>query len=67
MENNPTDPTQGTHEITFGRHLWIETEDFLEMPIPKYKAPVPPTARVPFEGCLPHPLHRLCQGRERPT
>ena len=37
VENNPTDPTQGTHEITFSRHLWMETDDFLEQPIPKYK------------------------------
>ena len=37
VENNPTDPTQGTHEITFSRHLWMEADDFLEQPIPKYK------------------------------
>ena len=37
VENNPTDPTQGTHEITFSRHLWMEIDDFREQPIPKYK------------------------------
>lgn len=37
VENNPTDPSQGTHEITFSRHLWIEADDFLEVPVPKYK------------------------------
>ena len=37
VENNPTDPAQGTHEITFSRHLWIEEEDFMEVPVPKYK------------------------------
>ena len=37
VENNPTDPTQGTHEITFSRHLWMEADDFMEQPIPKYK------------------------------
>ncbi|MBQ0038621.1 MAG: glutamine--tRNA ligase/YqeY domain fusion protein, partial [Clostridiales bacterium] len=37
VENNPTDPSQGTHEITFSRHLWMEREDFLEAPVPKYK------------------------------
>ena len=37
VENNPTDPNQGTHEITFSRNLWIEADDFLETPIPKYK------------------------------
>ena len=41
MENNPTDPAQGTHEITFSRHLWIEEEDFMEVPVPKYKRLTP--------------------------
>ena len=41
VENNPTDPTQGTHEITFSRHLWIEEEDFMEVPVPKYKRLTP--------------------------
>ena len=66
VENNPTDPTQGTHEITFGRHLWIETEDFLEMPIPKYKRLYPDGPECRLKGAYLHPLHRLCQGRERP-
>ena len=37
VENNPVNPEQGYHEITFSRDLWIEEEDFLEEPIPKYK------------------------------
>ena len=37
VENNPLNPDQGTHTITFSRDLWIEEEDFLETPIPKYK------------------------------
>ena len=41
VENNPTDPTQGTHDITFSRHLWIEEEDFMEVPVPKYKRLTP--------------------------
>ncbi len=41
VENNPTDPAQGTHEITFSRHLWIEEEDFMEIPVPKYKRLTP--------------------------
>ena len=41
VENNPTDPAQGTHEITFYRHLWIEEEDFMEVPVPKYKRLTP--------------------------
>ena len=41
VENNPTDPTQGTHDITFSRCLWIEEEDFMEVPVPKYKRLTP--------------------------
>ena len=41
VENNPTDPTQGTHNITFSRHLWIEEDDFMEVPVPKYKRLTP--------------------------
>ena len=37
VENNPTDPEQGSHEITFSRDLFIEEDDFLEEPVPKYK------------------------------
>ena len=41
VENNPTDPAQGTHEITFSRNLWIEADDFMEVPVPKYKRLTP--------------------------
>ena len=37
VENNPLDPDAGTREITFSRNLWIEADDFLAEPIPKYK------------------------------
>ena len=37
VENNPNDPEAGTREITFSRTLWIEADDFLSEPIPKYK------------------------------
>lgn len=37
VENNPLDPDAGTREVTFSRNLWIEAEDFLPEPIPKYK------------------------------
>ncbi|MBQ7870588.1 MAG: glutamine--tRNA ligase/YqeY domain fusion protein [Oscillospiraceae bacterium] len=41
VENNPVHPEQGTHSITFSRELWIEAEDFLEVPVPKYKRMYP--------------------------
>ena len=41
VENNPLDPDAGTSEITFSRNLWIEADDFLEVPVPKYKRLTP--------------------------
>ena len=37
VENNPVDPEAGTREVAFSGHLWIEADDFLETPVPKYK------------------------------
>ena len=37
VENNPVDPAAGTREVAFSRTLWIEADDFLETPVPKYK------------------------------
>ncbi|MBR2888935.1 MAG: glutamine--tRNA ligase/YqeY domain fusion protein [Oscillospiraceae bacterium] len=37
VENNPNLPEDGTREMTFSRNLWIEADDFLAQPIPKYK------------------------------
>ena len=37
VENNPLDPTAGTREVSFSRDLYIEVDDFLEIPVPKYK------------------------------
>ena len=50
VENNPTDPTQGTHEITFSRNLWMEADDFLEQPIPKYKRLFPDGPECRLKG-----------------
>ena len=37
VENNPNHPEQGAREVSFSRNLWIEADDFLPAPIPKYK------------------------------
>ena len=37
VENNPLDPAAGTREVSFSRELYIEADDFLETPVPKYK------------------------------
>ena len=37
VENNPNRPEDGVREVSFSRNLWIEADDFLAEPIPKYK------------------------------
>jgi glutaminyl-tRNA synthetase len=34
--NNPEDPSAGTRKVPFGRELYIEQDDFREVPPPKY-------------------------------
>ena len=36
VENNPERPEDGSREVTFSSNLWIEADDFMEEPIPKY-------------------------------
>lgn len=36
IENNPENPNGGTRSVPFGRELWIEREDFMEVPAKKY-------------------------------
>lgn len=36
MENNPEAPESGTRKVPFGKNLFIEKEDFMELPPPKY-------------------------------
>ncbi len=41
VENNPSDPAAGTRPVRFSRELWVEAEDFMEVPEPKYKRLTP--------------------------
>jgi glutaminyl-tRNA synthetase len=34
--NNPEDPSAGTHQVPFSREIYIEQDDFHEVPPPKY-------------------------------
>lgn len=36
MENNPEDPTSGTHAMPFSREIYIERDDFMENPPKKF-------------------------------
>ena len=37
VENNPNRPEDGTRTVTFSKYLYVEAEDFLPEPVPKYK------------------------------
>ena len=41
VENNPLRPEEGTREISFSRDLYIEADDFMEVPAPKFKRMYP--------------------------
>ena len=50
VENNPNRPEDGSREITFSRNLWIEADDFLAEPIPKYKRLYPDGPECRLKG-----------------
>ena len=50
VENNPNRPEDGTREVTFSRNLWIEADDFLDQPIPKYKRLYPDGPECRLKG-----------------
>ena len=50
VENNPNRPEDGTREVTFSRNLWIEADDFLARPIPKYKRLYPDGPECRLKG-----------------
>ena len=50
VENNPNRPEDGTREVTFSRNLWIEADDFLAVPVPKYKRLYPEGPECRLKG-----------------
>ena len=50
VENNPNDPSAGTRKVTFSRNLWIEADDFMATPIPKYKRLFPEGPECRLKG-----------------
>ena len=50
IENNPMDENAGTRDITFSRDLWIEADDFLAQPVPKYKRLYPEGPECRLKG-----------------
>ena len=50
IENNNLDEAAGTRPVTFSRELWIEAEDFLPEPAPKYKRLYPDGPECRLKG-----------------
>ena len=50
VENNPNRPEDGTRQVSFSRDLWIEADDFLAQPIPKYKRLFPDGPECRMKG-----------------
>ncbi len=50
MENHPKHPEMGSHTVSFSRTLYIERDDFLAQPIPKYKRLYPEGPECRLKG-----------------
>ncbi len=50
VENNPNNPEDGTRPVSFSRSVYIEREDFLETPVPKYKRLYPEGPECRLKG-----------------
>ena len=59
-DNNLENPEMGKRQIPFGRELYIEREDFMEEPVPKYKRLYPGN-----EVRLMHAYFVKCTGCEK--
>ena len=50
VENNPNRPEDGSRQVTFSRELYIEADDFLPAPVPKYKRLYPDGPECRLKG-----------------
>ena len=50
IENIPGKPEAGTRKVSFSRELWVESEDFLPEPVPKYKRLYPDGPECRLKG-----------------
>lgn len=60
VENNLENPELGFRKVPFGRELWIEQEDFMEVPVSKYRRLYPGN-----EVRLMHAYFVTCTGVEK--
>ena len=50
VENNPNDPEAGVRAVSFSGSLWIEADDFMAEPVPKYKRLCPDGPECRLKG-----------------
>ncbi|MCD7933874.1 MAG: glutamine--tRNA ligase/YqeY domain fusion protein [Oscillospiraceae bacterium] len=50
VENNPEDPAAGTRKVRFSRTVYIEADDFLETPVPKFRRLYPDGPECRLKG-----------------
>ncbi|MDD3165251.1 MAG: glutamine--tRNA ligase/YqeY domain fusion protein [Oscillospiraceae bacterium] len=50
IENNPNRPEDGTRAVHFSREVYVESDDFLETPVPKYKRLYPDGPECRLKG-----------------
>ena len=50
VENIPNNEEAGTRTVSFSKHLYVESDDFLETPIPKYKRLYPEGPECRLKG-----------------
>ena len=50
VENNPNDPEAGKRQVSFSRTVYVEADDFLPAPVPKYKRLYPDGPECRLKG-----------------
>ena len=50
VENHPNDPDAGSREVSFSRELYVEADDFLTEPVPKFKRLYPDGPECRLKG-----------------
>ena len=50
VENHPNDPAAGSREVSFSRELYVEADDFLTKPVPKFKRLYPDGPECRLKG-----------------
>lgn len=63
VEINPNDETAGTKEITFSKNIYIEQDDFMEVPVKGYKR-LTPDNEVRLKGAYFIKVKEIIKGKD---